>query len=184
MNFWVIGSIAAAVIIILWVILTFNKLVSLRNRVEDQWSQIDVQLKRRFDLIPNIVNTVKGYATHEESTLEAVMAARNSFAEAATPEAEMEANRQVSGALVHLFAVSEAYPELKADAAFMDLQNQLKETENKIAFARQFYNDIVLKYKNAREMFPSNIVAGIFGFKPRSFFEADSAEKENVRVSL
>ena len=184
MNYWIIGTIIVVVILILWVILTYNKLIKLRNSVEDQWSQIDVQLKRRFDLIPNLVETVKGYAAHEKDTLEAVIAARNSFAAASTPEAEMEANNQISGALARLFALSESYPDLKANTAFIDLQNQLKETENKIAFARQFYNDIVLKYKNAIEMFPSNILSGIFGFKQKPFFEADRTERENVKVQF
>ena len=184
MNYWLTGGIAVVVIIVLWVISTHNKLVGLRNSVEDQWSQIDVQLKRRFDLIPNIVETVKGYATHEKETLEAVLRARNTFVTATTPEGEMEAENQVSGALTRLFALSESYPGLKADAIFSDLQNQLKETENKIAFARQFYNDTVLKYKNGIEVFPSSIVARIFGFKPRSFFEVSLSERENVKVKF
>jgi len=182
--FWIIGIIVLAVIIVLWIISTYNKLVGLRNKVEDQWSQVDVQLKRRFDLIPNIVETVKGYAKHEKETLDAVITARNTFVAATTPEAEMEANNQITGALTRLFALSESYPELKANTNFMNLQNELKETENKISFARQFYNDTVLKYKNALEMFPSNIVAGMFGFKPKTFFEAATEERENVKVQF
>ena len=171
-------------LIVFWLIGAYNSLVSLRNKVRDQWAQIDVLLKRRSDLIPNLVETVKGYAKHEEGTLEAVVAARNKMVQAPTKEAEMEASGELTGALNRLFALTEAYPELKANQNFMDLQNNLKDTEDKISYARQFYNDSVLKYQNKIEMFPTNIVAGIFGFKPEKFFEATEAEKENPKVKF
>ena len=163
---------------------TYNSLVKLRNMVKDQWSQIDVLLKRRADLIPNLVETVKGYTKHEKETLDAVISARNKAVSAQGVEAEMKANGELSGALSKLFALAESYPDLKANANFMDLQNNLKDTEDKISYARQFYNDAVLKYKNKLEVFPSNIVASMFGFKPEPFFEATETERENVKVSF
>lgn len=172
------------VLIISWIIKTYNKLVPLRNKVKDQWSQVDVQLKKRFDLIPNIVETVKGYAKHEKETLNAVIEARNNALSAKDPNAEMDANNQLSGALTKLFALSEAYPELKADSNFKDLQENLKEVEEKIAYARQFYNDTVLKYKNAIEMFPTVLIAGMLGFKQEQFFEATENERQNVKVQF
>lgn len=171
-------------LLLIFIIGQYNVLVSLRNKVRNQWSQIDVLLKRRFDLIPNLVETVKGYAKHEQDTLEKVIEARNKFNAASTPEEEMEANNQITGALNKLFALAESYPELKANTNFMDLQGNLKDTEDKIAYARQFYNDAVMKYQNKIEMFPSNIVAGLFRFKPEKFFEANEAEKENVKVEF
>lgn len=167
-----------------FVIATYNKLVRLRNMVKDQWAQIDVLLKRRADLIPNLVETVKGYASHEKDTLDAVISARNKAVSATTPEAEMKANGELTQALGRLFALTEAYPDLKANTNFVDLQNNLKETEDKIAYARQFYNDAVLGYKNKLEMFPSNIIASMFGFKPEAFFEANEAEKEVPKVQF
>ena len=152
--------------------------------VKDQWAQIDVHLKRRADLIPNVVETVKGYASHEKETLDAVISARNKAVSAGTVEEEMKANGELSSALGRLFAVAEAYPELKANTNFMDLQNNLKDTEDKISFARQFYNDVVLKYKNKLEVFPSNIVASIFKFQPEPFFEASEADKEVPKVQF
>jgi len=180
---WIIIG-AIILLIVLFFISTYNGLVRLRNMVKDQWSQIDVLLKRRADLIPNLVETVKGYAKHESETLEAVINARNKAVSATTTEEEMKANGELSGALSRLFALAESYPDLKANTNFMDLQNNLKETEDKIAYARQFYNDAVLKYKNKLEMFPSNIVASMFGFKPEPFFEATEAEKENPQVKF
>lgn len=171
-------------ILIVFVVGTYNKLVSLRNRVKDQWSQIDVLLKRRADLIPNLVETVKGYANHEKETLNAVIEARNKTVTANTPEAEMQANGELTQALNKLFALSEAYPDLKANTNFMQLQQDLTETEDKISHARQFYNDSVLIYKNKLEMFPSNIIASIFGFKPEAFFEATEVEKETPKVQF
>jgi LemA protein len=172
------------VLILAYLASTYNTLVSLRNKVKDQWAQVDVVLKRRADLIPNLVETVKGYAGHEKDTLEAVVNARNKAVSATNPHEEMEANGELSQALGRLFALTEAYPDLKANTNFMDLQNNLKETEDKIGFARQFYNDTVLNYQNKIEMFPSNIVASLFGFKPAEFFEATEAEKEVPKVQF
>lgn len=181
---WWIIIIVVLVLIILSIISTYNELVRLRNKVKDQWSQIDVQLKRRCDLIPNLVETVKGYAKHEKGTLEAVIKARNTFLSAKSPEDEMKASKEVSTALNKLFALAEAYPDLKANENFTSLQNTLSETEDKISYARQFYNDNVMNYKNKIEMFPSNIVAGIFNFKPEPFFEATEEERKNVEVKF
>lgn len=162
---------------------TFNALVKLRNRVMDQWAQIDVQLKKRFDVVPNLVETVKAYAKHESGTLEAVVAARNSFASATTPESEMKASGELTQALGKIFALAEAYPDLKANTNFLQMQTDLKDIEDKIAYARQFYNDSVLSYKNKLEMFPTNIVAGMFNFQPKPFFEVTGEEREAVKVS-
>ncbi len=181
---WWIIIIVVLVLIILSIISTYNELVRLRNKVKDQWSQIDVQLKRRCDLIPNLVETVKGYAKHEKGTLEAVIKARNTFLTAKSPEDEMKASKEVTTALNKLFALAEAYPDLKANENFTSLQNTLSETEDKISYARQFYNDNVMNYKNKIEMFPSNIVAGIFNFKPEPFFEATEEERKNVEVKF
>ena len=181
----VIGIIIGVVVLLaLYFASTYNALVKLRNMVKDQWSQIDVLLKRRADLIPNLVETVKGYAKHESETLEAVINARNKAVNAQRAEEEMKANGELSGALSKLFALAESYPDLKANTNFLDLQSNLKDTEDKISYARQFYNDAVLKYKNKLEVFPSNIVAGMFGFKPEPFFEASEQEKENPQVKF
>jgi LemA protein len=171
-------------LLIFFLIGGYNALVGLRNRVTDQWAQIDVQLKRRSDLIPNLVETVKGYAKHEKSTLDAVISARTKFQEAKTPEAEMAASGDLTRALGRLMAVAEAYPDLKANQNFLQLQNTLNDIEEKIAYARQFYNDSVLTYKNKLEMFPSNIIAGMFRFEPKPFFEADEKAKEAPKVSF
>ena len=168
------------VLLVIYAVSTYNKLVGERNKVKDQWSQIDVQLKRRVDLIPNLVETVKGYAKHESETLEGVVAARNAFNAATTKEEEIEANNQITGALNRLFALSEAYPDLKANENFISLQNDLKDTEDKISFARQFYNDVVMGYNNKIEMFPSNIIASMFGFKLEEFFKLDSEEERKA----
>ena len=175
---------AIVIVLAIWITGVYNSLVMLRNKVKDQWAQIDVYLKRRFDLIPNLVETVKGYAKHEQETLEKVIQARNSAVSAQTPEEEMKANGELTQALSRLFALTEAYPDLKANTNFTKLQDELTETENKIAYARQFYNDTVLSYKNKLEMFPSNIIANIFNFKPEPFFEVDSKERENVQVKF
>lgn len=180
---WII-LIAVVVLLVVYFIATYNGLVNLRNMVKDQWAQIDVLLKRRADLIPNLVETVKGYAAHEKETLDAVITARNKAVSAKTPEAEMKADGELTGALSRLFALTESYPDLKANTNFIDLQNNLKESEDKIAYARQFYNDAVLKYKNKLEMFPSNIVASMFGFKPEPFFEVAEADKEVPQVKF
>jgi len=178
----IIGVVVA--LLVFYTISVYNGLVSLRNMVKDQWAQIEVLLKRRADLIPNVVETVKGYASHEKETLDAVISARNKAVSANTPESEMKANGELTQALGRLFALSEAYPDLKANTNFMNLQTELKDTEDKIAYARQFYNDAVLKLKNKVEMFPSNIIAGMFGFKAEPFFEADEASKEVPKVQF
>ncbi len=180
---WIILGVVV-VILILFVITTYNSLVVLRNKVKDQWAQIDVQLKRRCDLIPNLVETVKGYAKHESKTLEDVIKARNSVLDAKNPKDEMEASNSLSSSLTKLFALSESYPDLKANENFVSLQESLKETEDKISYARQFYNDNVMNYKNKLEVFPSNVIASMFNFKPEPFFEATSEERKNVEVKF
>ncbi|QSX08809.1 LemA family protein [Alkalibacter rhizosphaerae] len=180
---WII-VLAVVAVVAIGVAGIYNSLVSLRNRVKDSWAQIDVQLKRRFDLIPNLVNTVKGYAAHEKETLEAVINARNKFTQATTPAEEMESNNMLTGALSRLFALAESYPDLKANQNFLNLQDELSKTEDKISFARQFYNDTVLMYNNKVEMFPSNIVAGLFKFQQERFFEIDEAARETPNVQF
>lgn len=179
---WIV--IGVVVLLVLYVISTYNSLVRLRNRVKDQWAQIEVQLKRRFDLIPNIVETVKGYAKHESETLKGVIEARNKFTVASTPEDEMKANNELTSAVRQLFALSESYPELKADTSFLKLQSNLEDSENKISSARQFYNDTVLTLNNKVELFPSNIVAKLFGFKKEAFFEAEAEAKTAPQVKF
>lgn len=186
MSIGLIIVIVVVVLVLLFLIGTYNALVQLRNRVRDQWSQIEVQLKKRADLIPNLVETVKGYAKHESETLDAVISARSKATSATTREDEIKANGELSQALGRLLAISEAYPDLKANQNFMSLQNDLKDIEEKIAYARQFYNDAALKYRNKIEMFPTNIVASIFGFKVSDapFFEATEKEKETPQVKF
>ncbi len=184
MNYIVIAIIVVLVLLILYVISTYNGLVSLRNKKDDQWSQIDVQLKRRADLIPNLVEIVKGYAKHESETLEKVIEARNTYMTAKTPEEEMKASGEVTQALNKLLALSEAYPELKANENFLGLQKDVSDTEDKISYARQFYNDSVLTYNNKVQMFPSNLVAGIFHFTKATFFEASDSDKEVPKISF
>ena len=176
---WIVLLIVVLVLI-MYVISVYNKLVKNRNKVKDGWAQIDVQLKRRADLIPNLVETVKGYAKHESETLEAVIQARNSFNTAGSVEEEINANNQITGALNKLFALSESYPDLKANTNFLSLQNDLKDVEEKISYARQFYNDIVLSYNNLIQMFPSNIIASLFKFKEEKFFEIENAKDKEV----
>lgn len=180
--------IVVLVIVILFLVITvvhmYNNLVSLRNRVKNAFSQIDVQLKRRNDLIPNLVETVKGYASHEKEVLEEVTKARSNVMNASTVKETSKADNQLTGALKTLFAVAENYPDLKANSNFQELQTELSDTENKIAYSRQFYNDTVLKYNNACEQFPSNLLAGLFGFKPSEFFEADEESREVPKVEF
>ena len=176
--------IAIVVLLVLWYFKTYNSLIALRNRKDDQFSQIDVQLKRRSDLIPNLVETVKGYAKHENDTLEGVISARNAYNTASTDEEKIKANGEIISALNKLFALSEAYPDLKANTNFMSLQNDLKDTEDKISAARQFYNDTVLTYNNKVETVPSNIVANIAGFKKGEFFQVDESDKETPKVKF
>lgn len=184
MPTWLIVIIVIVIVLILWVVMTYNGLVTLRNRVKDAWSQIDVQLKRRFDLIPNLVETVKGYTKHESETLENVVKARNTYMSATLPEDQIKADGELTKAINKLFALTESYPDLKANTNFTDLQNQLNETENKVAISRQFYNDIVMQYNNKVEMVPSNIIANMFHFKKETFFEAEKTERENVQVKF
>lgn len=168
----------------IFTIVTYNKLVKLRSRVDNAWAQIDVQLKKRFDLVPNLVETVKGYAGHEKDVLTKVTQARASVGSAKTQEEAIQANKELSGALARLLVVAERYPELKADSHFLSLQNSLAELENKIAYARQFYNDTVMNYNQKRELFPGNIIANIFKFKERPYFRVDEAEKVAPTVSF
>lgn len=179
---WVILIVVG--ILLLYVAGTYNALIVLRNKVKDQWAQIEVQLKKRFDLIPNLVETVKGYAKHEKETLDAVIQARNKFKSANTPEEEMKASGDLNKALGRLMVLTEAYPELKANENFLELQKDLKDVEEKISFARQFYNDTVLSYMNKVEMFPSNIIASMLGFKAMNYFEAGEEAKEAPKVSF
>ena len=180
----IIGLVVVIVLILLFVVTNYNGLVKLRNKVRDQFSQIDVQLKKRSDLIPNLVETVKGYSKHESETLEKVIQARNTYLSAGTPDEKMKSSGELSQAISKLFALAESYPDLKANTNFLDLQNQLKEIEDKISYARQFYNDSVLMYNNKIEMFPSNLIAGMFNFTKESFFEASDKERENVEVKF
>ena len=172
------------VLVVIFLIAAYNRLVRLRNRVDAAWSQIDVQLKRRFDLIPNLVETVKGYAAHERETLDAVITARQQTAQANTVEDRAQAENMLTGALRQLFAVAEAYPDLKANQNFLALQEELTGTESRIAFSRQFYNEQVLAYDNATESFPTNVLAGAFGFKAKPYFEVEEATREPVRVDF
>ena len=172
------------VLLAFYVIGVYNKLVNARNKVDNQFSQVDIQLKRRADLIPNLVETVKGYAKHEEGTLTAVIEARNKAVSATTINDKVEANNQLTGALNKLFALSESYPELKANENFLSLQNDLKDTEDKITYARQFYNDSANGFNNLVMMFPSNIVANMFNFKKFDYFKIDENEKEKPEVKF
>jgi len=176
------------VIIVGFLINQYNALVVLRNKVRNGFSQMDVQLKRRFDMIPNLVETVKGYAKHEESIFGEFARARGLYAQAAKSgnlHEMADADKGFTGALSRLMVVSEQYPELKANTNFIELMEQLKDTENKISFSRQFYNDIVMKYNNQIELFPSNIVAGMFNFKTAEFFEVSKPEeREAVKVQF
>lgn len=176
----------AVVVVVLvgWAVATYNGLIQLRNRVDNSLGQIEVQLKRRLDLIPNIVETVKGYAAHEKGTLEAVVAARNAGLGASTPGEQAAADNLLTGALRQLFALAEAYPELKANQNFLELQGQLEEAENKVAISRQIYNDTVLSYNNKVQMVPSNIVASLTGFKVREFFDAPEEADEAPKVQF
>lgn len=159
-----------------------NGIITARNRVQNAWETIDAQLQRRSDLIPNLVETVKGYAAHEAGTLQAVTNARTAVMGAATPEAKMAANEQLTGAIHNLFAVAEGYPELKANTNFQQLQVELSNTEDKISYARMSYNDCVMKYNNAIQTFPGSVVAGFGGYQPMQGFEASAAARENPQV--
>jgi LemA protein len=186
-----IGSVLVAIIVIALVVVAgvvvvvlYNGLVSLRNRIENAWAQIDVQLRRRYDLIPNLVETVKGYASHEQATLEKVIAARNSAMTATGPADKAQSENVLSGALKSIFALSEAYPDLKANQNFLNLQEELSGTEGRIAYARQFYNDTVYRYNTKIEKFPAMLIAKRMGFRAREYFEADEGTRGPVQVSF
>lgn len=178
----IIGLIVLVVIVFIW--FTYNSLVTLRNRVSESWSGIDVQLKRRSSLIPNLVESVKGYASHEKEVFEQVTKARSALMSAETPHQKAEADNALSGTLKSLFAVAEAYPQLRANENFLGLQRDLSDTEDKIAYARQFYNSNVLQYNTKIELFPSVIIANTFGFKKSEFFETDEVGRQEVQVSF
>ncbi|ADH97950.1 LemA family protein [Salisediminibacterium selenitireducens] len=176
---------AIVVIFVLAWVSAYNGLIKMRNWVEESWAQIDVQLKRRYDLIPNLVETVKGYAKHEEETLTKVVELRNKMGDSTLSRQDtMEVNDQLSGALKSMFALREAYPDLKANENFKMLQEELTQTENKIAYSRQLYNNTVMKYNTKIESIPTNIIAGIHNFEKRDMLEAKAEERENVRVSF
>ena len=183
MNTMYILLIVAGVLV-LYVVMLFNSLVNLRNRVSEAWSDVDVQLKRRYDLIPNLINTVKGYATHESGVFEKVTAARANAMQAGSAADKAQAENMLSDTLKSLFAVAEAYPDLKANQNFLELQRELSDTENKIQASRRFYNGNVLSLNNKIDMFPSNVVAGIFNFTKREFFEVADGEKAPVKVEF
>lgn len=187
-GFLAIGCIGAVglllLVLVVLVIGIYNRLVTLRNRVDNAWSQIDVQLRRRYDLIPNLVETVKGYAAHERETLEKVTQARQLAMDAKTVAEQGQAENMLTSTLRSLFAVAEAYPDLKANQNFLMLQEELSGTESKIAYARQFYNDSVMTYNTTTQTFPSNLVAGVFGFTAREYFELDEAAREPVSVKF
>ncbi|MBE3069168.1 MAG: LemA family protein [Planctomycetes bacterium] len=169
----------------LWLIATYNGLVGLRNALKNAWSQIDVQLKRRYDLIPNLIETVKGYAKHERETFENVVKARQAGIDATNVKEQAQAENMITGALRKLFALSEAYPDLKANQNFLALQEELSSTENKIAFSRQYYNDTVQTFNTRQQQFPANMIAGMLGFTPADFFEIEEpAAREAPKVKF
>ncbi len=176
--------IVVLVLFVGYVFATYNSLVTLRNRIKEAFSQIDVQLKRRVDLIPNLIETVKGYAKHEKTVFENVTKARSALMGATTKQAKSDADNMLTDALKSLFAVAEAYPDLKASENFSQLQRQLEDTEDKIAYSRQFYNSNVLDYNNKIQTVPSSVIANMFNFKEEAFFEATEAEKKNVNVKF
>ena len=183
MALWIILAIVA--IIIIAIISIYNGLVQARMKVDNAWSQIDVQLQRRFDLIPNFVETVKGYMTHEKETFEKIAALRTSWANASSVSEKAELDGQLSSTLKTIMAVSESYPELKANQNFSELSEDLRNTENKISFSRQFYNDTVTMYNTKIQVFPSNIIAGMFNFTARDLFKTESDEaRKNVKVDF
>ncbi len=174
------------IVLVLFFVVKYNAFITLKNRAQEAWADIDVQLKRRYDLIPNLVNTVKGYAAHESTAFEKVTQARTQAMTASTPAAKGEAENELSSTLKSIIAISEAYPELKANTNFLELQRELSDTENKIQAARRFYNGNVRDFNTGVQMFPGNIIAGIFHFSKMDFFqlEADAAAKEPVEVKF
>ena len=170
-------------VIILYIIIAYNSLIVLRNRIENAWSQIDVQLKRRYDLIPNLINTVKGYVKHEKTVLTDITKARTQLISGSMKD-KAKASNQITEALKSLFAVAENYPQLKANENFKMLQEELSGTESKIAYSRQFYNDSVMSFNNKVQRFPASIIAGIFNFKEKEFFKVEEVEKKNIKVEF
>jgi LemA protein len=182
---WVVIVVVAIVVLLVLVLVgMFNKLVRLRNRAENAWAQVDVQLRKRYDLIPNLVETVKGYAAHERETFEAVTAARTAAQQAQGVAQQAEAENMLTAALGRLFAVAEAYPQLRATENFQQLQAQLSDVEQNIAVARQIYNDTVLSYDNALETVPTNVIAGMFHFNPREYFQTEEVTRAAPQVSF
>ncbi len=181
-TLWIV--IGIVVVIALWFIIAYNSFINLRNRVENAWSQIDVQLKRRFDLIPNLMEAVKGYMKHEKGTFKEITEARTAFLNAKGPKEMAAAEGMLSGALKSIFAVAENYPKLEASTNFMQLQEELSGTESKIAYSRQFYNDSVQEWNVKLQSFPSNLIAGIFTFTTKEFFKTEGVERENIKVSF
>ena len=181
----VIIVLAIVVLLVLWLVSSYNGFVRLRNKSEEAFSAMDVSLKKRYDLIPNFVETVKGYAKHEQDTLQAVINARNMAMNANSPEQKIANDNALSGTLKSLFALTESYPDLKANQNFLSLQNQLSRIEEEIAGSRRYYNGVVNKYNTKTDMFPGNILASLFGFKRKPLYEVNSeAERENVKVSF
>jgi LemA protein len=182
---WVVVIIVAVVVLLgLVLVAMFNKLVRLRNRAENAWAQVDVQLRKRYDLIPNLVETVKGYASHERETFEEVTRARTAAQQAQGVAQQAAAENMLTAAIGRLFAVAEAYPELRATENFQQLQGQLSDVEQAIAISRQVYNDTVLTYDNALETVPTNVIAGLFNFRPREYFQTEDATREAPRVQF
>jgi LemA protein len=179
-NYWIIGIIAVAVLFVIYI---YNSLIKLKVRVKNAWAQIDVQLKRRYDLIPNLVKTVKGYMKHEKSVLEEVTKARTSLMKGSVQD-KAKASNQITDALKSIFAVAENYPQLKANENFKMLQEELAGTESKIAYARQFYNDSVMQFNEAIQVFPKNLFAKVFGFTKKDFFKTEGAQRKNVKVEF
>jgi LemA protein len=181
---WVIVIVVVLVVLALLVVAAYNKLVRLRNRSENAWAQVDVQLRRRYDLIPNLVEAVKGYAAHERGTFDEVTKARTAAQQAQTVEEQGQAENVLTAAIGRLFAVAEAYPQLRATENFQQLQSQLAETEQKIAVSRQVYNDTVLTYDNALETVPTSLIAGLFNFQPRAYFETEDVTRQAPAVQF
>lgn len=184
MGIFTILLLVGLAVVVVFLIGVYNSFASLQVKIAEAWSQIDVQLKRRADLIPNLVETVKGYASHEKQVFENVTKARSALLGAQTPKEAGEADNMLSGALKSLFAVAEAYPELKAQEGFVNLQNELSDTEDKVAYSRQFYNSVVRQFNEKLAVFPSNLIGQIFGFKVREFFEAEEQDREAVKVDF
>ena len=179
---WIMLGVLAMVV--LWIVAVYNRLISTRNDVQGSWKQIDVQLKRRHDLVPNLVSTVKGAIEFEQDTLEKVISARAKAVAAAGPQAKAEAENVLTQALGRLFAVMESYPDLKSNQNIMQLQEELTSTENRIAFARQLYNDLVANYRTRLEIFPNNVISSLFSFRPEEYFEAEAATRTAPAVNL